>query len=108
MDSALHQAEESVRLYPLKLLLPGARISLPRTLGIMEPAALPVRGLARTVADSFRLEADDSPLRDTGIQSSLAAVLRELAEPARIYGRLARTRRAREALSGWSPTSTGT
>lgn len=83
VDSALRQAEESVRLYPLRLLVPGARISLRRTLEIMEHAALTVRGLARAVADSSRLEADDSPLRDTGIQSSLAMVLRELAEAAR-------------------------
>jgi uncharacterized membrane protein YgaE (UPF0421/DUF939 family) len=91
VDSALRQAEESVRLYPLRLLLPGARISLRRTLEIMEHAALTVRGLARAVADSSRLEADHSPLRDTRIQSGLAAVLRELAEAARIYGRLVRT-----------------
>jgi uncharacterized membrane protein YgaE (UPF0421/DUF939 family) len=91
VDSALRQAEESVRLYPLRLLLPGARISLRRTLELMEHAALTVRGLARAVADSSRLEADYSPLRDTGIQSGLAAVLRELAEAARIYGRLVRT-----------------
>src|SRR5258708_18475762 len=91
VDSGLRQAEESVRLYPLRLLLPRARISLRRTLEIMEHAALTVRGLARAVADSSRLEADYSPLRDTRIQSGLAAVLRELAEAARIYGRLVRT-----------------
>jgi len=91
VDSALRQAEESVRLYPRRLLLPGVGISLQRTLEIMERAALTVRGLARSVADSSRLEADYSPLRDTDIRTGLAMVLRELAEAVRIYGRLART-----------------
>src|SRR5258708_757028 len=80
VDSGLRQAEESVRLYPRRLLLPGVGISLQRTLEIMERAALTVRGLARSVADSSRLEADYSPLRDTDIRTGLAMVLRELAE----------------------------
>src|SRR5258708_646328 len=90
VDSGLGQAEESVRLYPRRLLVPGVGISLQRTLEIMERAALTVRGLARSVADSSRLEADYSPLRDTDIRTGLAMVLRELAEAVRIYGRLAR------------------
>jgi uncharacterized membrane protein YgaE (UPF0421/DUF939 family) len=91
VDSALRQAEESVRLYPRSLLLPGVGISLRRTLEIMEHAAVTVRGLARSVADSSGLEADHSPLQDTDIQSGLAEVLRELAEAVRLYGRLVRT-----------------
>jgi uncharacterized membrane protein YgaE (UPF0421/DUF939 family) len=91
VDSALRQAEESVRLYPRSLLLPGVGISLRRTLEIMEHVAVTVRGLARSVADSSSLEADSSPLRDADIQSGLAEVLRELAEAVRLYGRLVRT-----------------
>jgi len=91
VDSALRQAEESVRLYPRSLLLPGVGISLRRTLEIMEHAAVTVRGLARSVADSSGLEADQSPLRDAEIQTGLAEVLRELAEAVRLYGRLVRT-----------------
>ena len=91
VDSALRQAEESVRLYPRGLLLPGVGISLRRTLEIMEHVAVTVRGLARSVADSSGLEADHSPLRDADIQSGLAEVLRELAEAVRLYGRLVRT-----------------
>src|SRR5260221_14528038 len=49
VDSPLRHAEESDRRYPRRLLLPGVAISLQRTLEVMESAALPIRGLGRSV-----------------------------------------------------------
>jgi uncharacterized membrane protein YccC len=89
VDDALRQAEDSVRLNPRGLLLPTAPVSLRGRLETLEHAAVTVRGLARSLADSIRLAEADSPMRDPDVGGRLADVLTQLAMAVRAYGRLA-------------------
>jgi uncharacterized membrane protein YgaE (UPF0421/DUF939 family) len=89
LDEALRAAEDSVRLNPRSLRLPHAPTSLRGRLETLEHAAITVRGLARSLADSVRLAGDDSPMQDPAARGRLAAVLAQLAAAVRIYGRLA-------------------
>jgi uncharacterized membrane protein YccC len=89
VDEALRQAEESVRFNPRALRLPHATISLRESLETLEHEAITVRVLARSIADSAHLAAGDSPVSDPDVRQRLAAVLRELSDAVRTYGRLA-------------------
>ena len=89
VDDALRQAEDSVRLKPRGLRLPTAPTSLRSRLETLEHAAITVRGLARSLADSIRLAEADSPVRDPDVRGRLADVLTQLAMAVRTYGRLA-------------------
>ena len=91
MDDALREAEESVRLNPRGLRLPYAAVSLRGRLETLEHAAIAIRMLARSLADSIRLAGEDSPMRDPEPRGRLAGVLRQLAAAVRVYGRLAAT-----------------
>jgi uncharacterized membrane protein YgaE (UPF0421/DUF939 family) len=88
LDEALAQAEDSVRLNPRRLLTPNPAIGLREGVDSLERAATDMRVLARSVADSARIESDDSPVRDPEARARLAAVLGELSEAVRAYGRL--------------------
>jgi uncharacterized membrane protein YgaE (UPF0421/DUF939 family) len=91
VDDELRQAEDSVRLNPRGLRLVDTPVSLRRRLETLEHAAITVRGLARSLADSIRLAEADSPMQDPEARGRLAGVLAELAAAIRIYGALAVT-----------------
>jgi len=88
VDDALAQAEESVRLNPRRLRLPDPAAGLREGLNTLERAATDMRVLARSVADSARLDSEDSPVQETETRSRLAAVLTELSAAVRAFGQL--------------------
>ena len=88
LDEALGEAEESVRLNPRRLLAPNPAAGLREGVDSLERAATDMRVLARSVADSARIESDDSPVRDPEARARLAAVLGELSAAVRAYGEL--------------------
>jgi uncharacterized membrane protein YgaE (UPF0421/DUF939 family) len=88
MDDALAQAEESVRLNPRRLGAPNAAAGLRDGVDTLERAATDLRVLARAVADSARLDSEDSPVKDPEARARLAAVIAELAASMRAYGQL--------------------
>jgi len=89
VDEALRRTEESIRLNPRRVMLPRTEFNLRHVLETLEHAAITVRGIARSLADSAGLAEDDSPVRDQDIRDRLAAVLEELAGAVRAYGKLA-------------------
>ena len=88
LDEALGQAEESIRLNPRLLLLPNPAAGLREGVDTLERAATDMRVLARSVADSVRIDSEDSPVRDDETRAQLAAVLGELSAAVRAYGQL--------------------
>ncbi|HEX6527722.1 MAG TPA: FUSC family protein [Streptosporangiaceae bacterium] len=88
LDEALGQAEESIRLNPRRLLLPNPAAGLREGVDTLERAATDMRVLARSVADSVRIDSEDSPVRDDETRAQLAAVLGELSAAVRAYGQL--------------------
>jgi uncharacterized membrane protein YgaE (UPF0421/DUF939 family) len=100
VDAALRRAEESVRLNPRAANLLPARHDMRRQLEILEHAAITVRGLARSLADSVRLVDGNTVVTDREIQVRLAGTLEQLAGGMRTYGRLAQVhaRPARDQL----------
>jgi uncharacterized membrane protein YgaE (UPF0421/DUF939 family) len=88
LDDALGQAEESVRLNPRRLLAPDPAAGLRDGVDTLERAATDLRVLARSVADSARIDSEDSPVRDAETRAQLAAVLGELSAAVRAYGQL--------------------
>jgi uncharacterized membrane protein YgaE (UPF0421/DUF939 family) len=91
LDDALAQAEESVRLNPRRLRYPDPAAGLRDGVDTLERAATDLRVLARAVADSARLDSDDSPVKDPETRARLAAVIAELAAAVRAYGQLIET-----------------
>ena len=88
LDDALGQAEESVRLNPRRLRVPDPAAGLRDGVDTLERAATDLRVLARSVADSARLDSEDSPVKDPETRARLAAVIAELAGAVRAYGQL--------------------
>jgi uncharacterized membrane protein YgaE (UPF0421/DUF939 family) len=88
LDDALSQAEESVRLNPRRLRDPDPAAGLREGVDTLERAATDLRVLARSVADSARLDSEDSPVKDPETRARLAAVMAELAGAVRTYGQL--------------------
>ena len=88
LDEALGQAEESVRLNPRRLRYPDPAAGLRDGVDTLERAAIDLRVLARAVADSARLDSDDSPVKDPETRARLAAVIAELAAGVSAYGQL--------------------
>jgi uncharacterized membrane protein YgaE (UPF0421/DUF939 family) len=86
VDDALGQAEESVRLNPRRLRFPDPAAGLRDGVNTLERAATDIRVLARSVADSARLDSEDSPVRQPETRARLAAVLIELSAAVRAYG----------------------
>ena len=91
LDDALGQAEESIRLNPRRLRFPDLAAGLRDGVDTLERAATDLRVLARSVADSARLDSEDSPVRDPETRARLAAVIAELAAGVRAYGQLVET-----------------
>jgi len=89
VDDALRHAEESVRLNPRAAMLLPPRYDLRFQLDPLEHAAIGVRGLARSLADSAWLAEGANVVRDRAVQVRLAGTLEELAEAVRTFGRLA-------------------
>ncbi|HEX3924519.1 MAG TPA: FUSC family protein [Streptosporangiaceae bacterium] len=89
VDDALRLAEDSMRLNPRGMTVPNPPVSLRDRLDVLEHAAITLRGIARSLADSLRLAGQDSPWQDQAARARLASALGELAEAVRIYGRLA-------------------
>jgi tetratricopeptide (TPR) repeat protein len=88
VDDALGQAEESVRLNPRRLRFPDPAAGLRDGVDTLERAATDLRVLARSIADSARLDSEDSPVKDPDTRARLAAVITELAAAVRAYGQL--------------------
>ena len=66
VDDALAQAEESVRLNPRRLRSGDPAAGLRDGVDTLERAATDMRVLARSVADSARIDSDHSPVREAG------------------------------------------
>src|SRR5271154_3084971 len=91
LDDALSQAEESVRLNPRRLRhpnYPNPAAGLRDGVDTLERAATDLRVLARAVADSARLDSEDSPVKDPETRTRLDGVIAELAASVRAYGDL--------------------
>jgi uncharacterized membrane protein YgaE (UPF0421/DUF939 family) len=88
VDDALAQAEESVRLNPRKLRFGDPAAGLREGVNTLERAATDMRVLARSVADSARIDSDHSPVREAETRARLAAVIAELSAAVRAYGQL--------------------
>jgi len=91
LDDSLSQAEESIRLNPRRLRYPDPAAGLRDGVDTLERAATDLRVLARSVADSARLDSADSPVKDPEARARLAAVITELAASVRAYGQLIET-----------------
>ena len=88
VDDALAQAEESVRLNPRRLRFGDPAAGLREGVDTLERAATDMRVLARSVADSARIDSDHSPVREAETRARLAAVIGELSAAVRAYGQL--------------------
>ncbi len=88
VDDALAQAEESVRLNPRRLRFGDPAAGLREGVDTLERAATDMRVLARSVADSARIDSDHSPVREAATRARLAAVIAELSAAVRAYGQL--------------------
>jgi len=88
VDEALSQAEESVRLNPRRLRFSDPAAGLREGVDTLERAATDMRVLARSVADSARIDSEHSPVREAETRARLAAVLAELSAAVRAYGQL--------------------
>ncbi|HEX3311355.1 MAG TPA: aromatic acid exporter family protein, partial [Streptosporangiaceae bacterium] len=88
VDDALAQAEQSVRLNPRKLRSGNPAAGLRDGVDTLERAATDVRVLARSVADSARIDNEHSPVREAETRARLAAVIAELSAAVRAYGQL--------------------
>lgn len=90
VDDEIRQAEDSIRLNPRGLRqLPGVAISLRSRLETLEHTAIIVRAFARSLADTIRLDSDQSPIHDPEVRGRMADALARLAAGVRTYGRLA-------------------
>jgi uncharacterized membrane protein YgaE (UPF0421/DUF939 family) len=93
VDDALAQAEASVRLNPRQLRPRQYRAGNPAAglrdgVDTLERAATDMRVLARSVADSARIDSEHSPVREAETRARLAAVIAELSAAVRAYGQL--------------------
>jgi gas vesicle protein len=88
MDEALGQAEESVRLNPRRIRSGDPAAGLRDGVDTLERAAIDMRVLARSVADSARIDSEHTPVREAETRARLAAVLAELSAAVRAYGQL--------------------
>ena len=88
VDDALAQAEESVRLNPRRFRSGDPAAGLRDGVDTLERAATDMRVLARSVADSARIDSDHSPVREADTRARLAAVIAELSAAVRAYGQL--------------------
>ena len=88
VDDALAQAEESVRLNPRRLRAGDPAAGLRDGVSTLERAATDIRMLARSVADSARIDSEHTPVKEAETRARLAAMLAELSAAVRAYGQL--------------------
>jgi uncharacterized membrane protein YgaE (UPF0421/DUF939 family) len=88
VDDALGQAEESIRLNPRRLRSVDPAAGLREGVDTLERAATDMRVLARSVADSARIDNEQSPVREAETRARLAAMIAELSAAVRAYGQL--------------------
>jgi len=88
VDDALAQAEESIRLSPRRLRSGDPAAGLRDGVDTLERAATDIRVLARSVADSARIDNEHSPVKEAETRARLAAMLTELSAAVRAYGQL--------------------
>jgi uncharacterized membrane protein YgaE (UPF0421/DUF939 family) len=88
VDDALAQADQSVRLNPRRLRVGDPAAGLRDGIDTLERAATDMRVLARSVADSARVESEHSPVKEAETRARLAAVIGELSAAVRAYGQL--------------------
>ncbi len=88
VDDALAQAEESVRLNPRRLRFGDPAAGLRDGVDTLERAATDMRVLARSVADSARIDSENTPVKEAETRARLAAVIAELSAAVRAYGQL--------------------
>ena len=88
VDDALAQAEESIRLNPRRLRSGDPAAGLRDGVDTLERAATDIRVLARSVADSARIDNEHSPVKEAETRARLAAMLTELSAAVRAYGQL--------------------
>ena len=91
VDDALAQAEESVRLNPRRLRVGDPAAGLRDGVSTLERAATDIRMLARSVADSARIDSEHTPVKEAETRARLAAMLAELSAAVRAYGQLLET-----------------
>ena len=102
VDDALVQAEESVRLNPRRLRVGDPAASLRDGVSTLERAATDIRMLARSVADSARIDSEHTPVREAETRARLAAMLAELSAAVRAYGQLLETDPVSADFSGFA------
>ena len=88
VDDALAEAEQSVRLNPRRLRVGDPAAGLRDGVDTLERAATDIRVLARSVADSARIDNEYSPVKEAETRARLAAMLTELSAAVRAYGQL--------------------
>ena len=88
VDDALAQAEESVRRNPRRLRFGDPAAGLREGVDTLERATTDMRVLARSVADSARIDSDHSPVREAETRARPAAVIAELSAAVRAYGQI--------------------
>src|SRR5256885_5490658 len=86
VDDALGEAEQSVRLNPRRLRVGDPAAGLRDGVDTLERAATDIRVLARSVADSARIDNQHSPVKEAETRARLAALLTQLAPAARADG----------------------
>ena len=102
VDDALAQAEESVRLNPRRLRAGDPAAGLRDGVSTLERAATDIRMLARSVADSARIDSEHTPVKEAKTRARLAAMLAELSAAVRAYGQLLETDPASADFSGFA------
>src|SRR4029077_11688480 len=75
VDDALAQAEESVRLNPRRLRVGDPAAGLRDGVDTLERAATDIRVLARSVADSARIDNEHSPVKEAETRARLAGLV---------------------------------
>jgi uncharacterized membrane protein YgaE (UPF0421/DUF939 family) len=103
VDDALAQAEESIRLNPRRLRSGNPAAGLREGVDTLERAATDMRVLARSVADSARIDSDHSPVREAETRARLAAVIAELSAAVRAYGQLLEADPVAPAFAQFAP-----
>jgi gas vesicle protein len=87
VDDALSSAEDSVRLNP-RMLGSDPAAGLRESVDTLERAATDMRVLARSVADSARIDSERSPVKEAETRAQLASMLGDLSAAVSVYGEL--------------------
>lgn len=85
VDDALSSAEDSVRLNP-RMLGSDPAAGLRESVNTLERAATDMRVLARSAADSARIDSERSPVKEAETRAQLASMLGDLSAAVGVYG----------------------